>query len=60
MSLSDKFYSDYFKIRTNLKYQIIPAKEVYDEIFKLRKNVGSEIRNKILPRVRGSCRRKMI
>ena len=50
MSLSDKFYSDYSKIRTNLKYQIIPAKEVYDEIFKLRKNVGSEIRrNKILP-----------
>ena len=52
MSLSDKFYSDYSKIRTNSKYQIIPTKEVYDEICKckLRKNVGSEIRrNKILP-----------
>ena len=27
MSLSDKFYSDYSKIRTSLLYQFIPTKD---------------------------------
>ena len=44
MSVSDKFYSEYSEIRTNLKYQFIRTKEMYDEIRKVRKNFEAGIR----------------
>ena len=45
MSLSDKFYSDYSKIRTSLKYQFIPTKEVYDEMLDFLVQEGKPMEN---------------
>ena len=45
MALSDKFYSNYSKIRSNLTHQFIPTKEVYDEMLDFLVQEGKSIEN---------------